>query len=94
MKIRLRNGTTQNQQIHFIDGSVQNLSPGKVKDIDPSKIYREELERVSSILTVVEKAKQSFETPVKDEPKESSSDNNKSSGVSNKNISEKKGGNN
>lgn len=49
--MRLINETTQNQQIHFINGDVLNVKPGaETKEINESLLYTDEIVRVKSIL--------------------------------------------
>ena len=51
--MKLVNDTTQKQQINFIDGTTVTVRSRDPITIDPSNIYKEELDRIGFIFKVI-----------------------------------------
>lgn len=56
--MKLLNKTDVKQQILFIDGTAIDVSPGGTADINPNLLYKEELERVCFLFSLVEKVEE------------------------------------
>ena len=52
--MKLRNETTQRQQVFLINGEALNVQPGEVVEVDVSLFYAEEIVRLSKCFKVIE----------------------------------------